>query len=622
MATSQDDVIARVRRMRAVQLPQQHDTLGNVQEQLSVTRKFLQDHETGSINDSTHTVIENYLDWWCGQKPTYRLAIAEDNTLDLLYSHIAKCYQLNIPLTLAEKRSEEIKFVQDIAILGTQEESVPVTDIVSKDSPFMKLLAESMGEVYPTHEILDVFIYDTTGSSLKGVKTTSVRLVWPAIIVDRERASRIADFVGHKFKSKMQEEADSPIKTLLNRLVEHNKENANGNVFNTDVYTGNNRTDVRMPLNDIVSKAPLCKPQERPYAPLDVLRCNFDKETKTFKGIEAVLSDLNSLSLEEFVKLGCIRCARGTPLTEWTQPVWKGERATALRTGPRANNGNNGHAGAFMGGNKSGKVAVRTNDGSDKPIATRPRAGQPGAPVRDENTLNSELQFEGTKDDFKEKLRQKMGDSGKITEDGDTVIWRREGEGTDGAKITFQERRKRIFISAKVMAMRALRVAFADCTSEVGGAARSVVSQAQTRTGYAHSSAGQSRVAPSAVYAKAPSNNGASVSGRSNAFSSSSIANGGLPEFKQHYRRVTTDFVAEDDGELAVSKGDLVFIVTDDRTDGCDANRWVEVRLKAADSEKTGYIPLSYASEEVPEEVAEQEIAALVGEEKEEAPVN
>jgi len=142
-----------------------------VPEMLSTISKFLQDHETPSMNDCTHIVFDNYHDWWMGPKPNYKLAIAEDNTLDTLNKYISILFDLNIPLTLTEKRTPEIRFAQDVEIWGSKDETVVVEDLMRPECPFARMLGRIMGEIYPGQDKLDVIIFDSTGTSrTKGVK--------------------------------------------------------------------------------------------------------------------------------------------------------------------------------------------------------------------------------------------------------------------------------------------------------------------------------------------------------------------------------------------------------------------------------------------------------------------
>jgi len=211
------DLLAKAKRLREVETIS-HESVQNVAELMEKVSKFMQEHETPSATDCTHTVFDSYIDWWMNSKPTFKLAIAEDNTLETMYKYLTQMYDLGIPLTLAEKRSPEIRFVQDIEIWGTKEETIKAEELLHPQKKFTRLLGQSMGEIYPGNQFLDMVAFDSTGvSRTKGVMKTSIRLVWSNIVVDKDRAARIRDFFVHKFKDSKEEGADA---SQLTKLVE------------------------------------------------------------------------------------------------------------------------------------------------------------------------------------------------------------------------------------------------------------------------------------------------------------------------------------------------------------------------------------------------------------------
>ena len=66
---------------------------------------------------------------------------------------------------------------------------------VLQDSALTRLIGTVVGEVFPSHGgFLDVAVYNATGlSQTKGVRKTSLRLVWPGILIDADRAVRDRD---------------------------------------------------------------------------------------------------------------------------------------------------------------------------------------------------------------------------------------------------------------------------------------------------------------------------------------------------------------------------------------------------------------------------------------------
>jgi len=162
------DLVGRAKKFRAA-TKIEHHSVANVGEALERWSKFLQEHETTSRNDCTHLVFDNYIDWWMGEKRSFCLAIAEDNTLEKLYACISQLYDLGIPLTLQEKQTPQVRFAQDIEIWGLRDTAVQVEELMSPERSFARLLGKIMGEIFKK-ESLDAMVFDSTGySRTKGV---------------------------------------------------------------------------------------------------------------------------------------------------------------------------------------------------------------------------------------------------------------------------------------------------------------------------------------------------------------------------------------------------------------------------------------------------------------------
>ena len=354
-ATTDDNLENRVRRFRGVTERLQHKNIPIVEEALKRIRDFLQKHETASSTDNTHAVFDNYVDWWLGKKSSFKLAIAEDGTIELLNNYIDECYKLGVPLTLAEKRTPEIKFVQDLCIWGTPTDTVTVEELFQQDGHFAHMLGRAIGEIYPQSESLHLVVFDATGTSMtKAVMKTSVRLVWPSLVVDKERALKIHDYVVDKFK----DASEAELKELSQRALELNKENVWANIFSTEIYTG--RQCVRMPLCDRVSPSPMKAPERRPFVPVCVLKFNYQEGA--LQTSERVVKSAEELDGHEWIKIGSIRCETGTPLTEWKEPVRKASGPGGTRSFLSA------AGGVLRGQRSSGQVKVRTRSGSDNPL--------------------------------------------------------------------------------------------------------------------------------------------------------------------------------------------------------------------------------------------------------------
>eukprot|EP00450_Noctiluca_scintillans_P004603 CAMPEP_0194495684 /NCGR_PEP_ID=MMETSP0253-20130528/13199_1 /TAXON_ID=2966 /ORGANISM="Noctiluca scintillans" /LENGTH=337 /DNA_ID=CAMNT_0039336977 /DNA_START=77 /DNA_END=1087 /DNA_ORIENTATION=- len=328
------DLVTKAKKYREVETIA-HESVPNVAETLETISKFLQDHETPGLADCTHMVFDNFGDWWQHSKSSCKLAIAEDNTLDMLHKHISTLYDLGIPLTLTEKRTPEIRFIQDIEILGTRDDKVSVEEILDPATKLMNVLGRAMGEIYTTQTNLIAAVFDSTGvCRTKGVMKTSVKIVWSNIIVDKDRAARIHDFVVHKFK----ECQDQEVKDFSARVTGYNTENHWGGIFSDAIYFG--RFGVRMPLCDRVSPAPLKKPEQRPFKPVALLQFNFaDNQLAEVKRLDEQPEGF------QWVQIGCIRRDVGTPLTDWTPPTWQGQRAPRPQSSAAYSNGGGGGGG-------------------------------------------------------------------------------------------------------------------------------------------------------------------------------------------------------------------------------------------------------------------------------------
>lgn len=580
MASSGSDLIAKAKKFREVDVVQ-HKSVPNVPETLENIFKFLQEHETPSMNDCTHTVFDNYADWWTGQKSSYKLAIAEDNTLDTLHRFISNLYDLGIPLTLTEKRTPEIRFVQDIEIWGTTTDSITVEDLMHTDKKFTRLLGQTMGEIFPNHEFLDVVVFDASGlSKTKGVKKTSVRLVWSSIVVDKERAARIRDYVVHKFKDSKDEE----IKNVEKQIQHFNNDNQWNSVFSDAIYFG--RFGIRMPLNDRVSPAPLKKPEMRPFAPFGVIR--FLYADGDLQDVEEVCKG-NGLEGVDWLKIGCIRRDAGTPLTEWVAPTWKGERAPRTCVSMMS-----------IASRTPGQVKIRTKSGSET-TSVRVKPRDPQQKTEKERLVTVEREFDGTVEEFRERLEQQLGKQTEesISQEGGNLVWRQSGE--TGARIEFKASNKRVYIIGKAHQIRSLLNVIAPFAKEVGEAARSVTHTARTagshRAGSEHAGAGGTACAPSAVYAPstvyAPSAVYA-ASSASRAGANSTRESGPPPEPSK--RVACRAFEPQSGAELALSLGDHITVTHDPEEGQHNFHRWVYGLNET--TEQRGWFPLSHTNQE------------------------
>jgi hypothetical protein len=500
----------------------------------------------------------------------------------LLNKFIGELYLLGIPLTLAEKRTPEFKFIQDISIWGTKSHTFSADELVAVDGGFMNVLGKALGEIYPQSEFLDVVIFDATGlSRTEGAMKTSVRLVWKDIVVDRERALQIHQYVIQRFN----EEANEQIRKLSITLKEFNMDNSWDNVFSATVYTAGNHS-LRMPLNDRVSKRPLQRPERRAFKPVCVARCSYKEGA--LMGLDLICDhSLPNIDAHDWVKIGSIRCDISTTLTRWKQPVLKGLR-TPARIHCSTKNTYSATRSVAEGGRTSGQVKVRTMGGSDRvPNQPRNRPGVEAAHFSGE-TKPLEREFEYSVQEFREKLEATLGkEQHHFLQDKDELQWR-----DDGVLILFKQKNKRVYITGKSRQVRSMYSVMLPFTCPVGES----MQRSRTQGGRGYGVLGTGSMKPSSIYE--PSH--ASSKANSLAQSISSQPSAALLAFHEVRRIVSRPFHKELEMELDLGIGDIVIITHDlDVEDGkgsTDMHRWVHGTNET--SGLRGLFPLSCVTEE------------------------
>lgn len=595
-----------------------HDLKSNeegVPEFLEQVCQFLQTHETTHSNECTHGVFENYVDWWIGQGSTYKLAISEDNTTDQFFKMITQCYDLGIPLTLTEKRTSELSFVQEIDIYGRNDENIDPMELMNVEGLFLQLIGSTMREVYPSTDqgFSDIVVFDATGMHAKKcVQKTSMRFVWPTIIVNKERARRIRDYIVYKFnRSQNQELVD-----LKDRILSFNRDNTWANVFHDCIYTTS--AGLRMPFCDRVSPAPLKKPEGRPFKPLGVWRMKYEEEGAGVSFKYEVGPD--ELEGHDWLRAGSIRKANGTDLTDWEEPRIIAERirgsvqptapSGAYNAGFEERRGAGGAGGGFHGGDAAqaggagptigrdpGRVQIRTRGGSNNDYVARgPRAQV--AQMRQQQQQVQELktverEFAGDVEEFKQHLVQQIGSDDITFEmEGQTMVCRLKAA-TNDAHISYNPLRKRVSVHGDSQQIRSTIQIISRFSTSLGET-RSTVSgrtAATTMTRRAASEAGSQ--APSRAYAPstqaaagaAPQAAAAAAASVSSSDTTTGAAKGA--------RRVKQDFTAQSDREMSLLLGDLVIVthgeeqLTDPNVDG-----WIYGENQR--TKQKGWFPRSY----------------------------
>lgn len=547
----QEDLLSWVMELRG------QETLRVDRSVLRDIQSFLRSKEAESSKTATHTVLENYPDWWArSRRAPPGLEIESQADLEELYRHAGLLYSLGIPLTLAERRTPAFRFFQDLEAWGTREAAVTAEELVGPDTALTRLLGALIAEVFPNHGgFLDVAVYDATGlSQTRGVRKTSLRLVWPGIVVDADRAARVRDLLVHRLTTGSAE--GGPIAELQARLQELSPANAWHSVFGDAAYAG--RANVRMPLSDRVSPLPLRAPERRPLSPVGVLRFAFGGEGKMKM---EWLCRKGELEHPEWIKIGCLRQSADTQLTEWSVPSWPGNQPIPPSS------------------SRTGRVKVRTAGGSDGGGGLRLRAtNRAPAPERAGQLLTVERRFAGGAEQFCEKMEQHLGKA-TVEPDG-AFVWKQPG---GDARIIMHGDDRRVKVVGRPNQVRSLVVIVAPYTEAQPGLGPSSRQQLQ---------------GPGALpEGRAPSAAFAPVDDRDAGETEEAPKEGWhTPELQaRQLQQATQVFEAQGQGELGLAQGEVVCITHDPEgeTSGSQ-DRWVYGRSEASGS--CGWFPLSHTT--------------------------
>jgi len=571
-----EDPLARVREVRgtAEQLEESDRAA------LDEIRIFLQCHEAEAVRTATHSVLENYPDWWCrGRRAPPGLSLESESELEEFHKAIGKLHNLGIPLTLAERRTPLFRFFQELDAWGTREASMPVEELMGPECDLALLLGSVIGEVFPGHGgFLDAAVYDATGlSQTKGVRKTSLRIVWPNIVVDSERAARVRDLVVHRLNAVMAE--GGAISKLEADLRQYSSQNAWHSVFGDAAYGV--RSNVRMPLCDRVSPLPLRAPEQRPLTPVGVLRFTYQSDGK-LKAAEW-LCQQTDLDGAEWVKIGSLRRAPDVQLTEWSVPTY----AASQPIPPSST--------------RSGRVKVRTAGGSDAMVgsaaprnAARAALKMSSAPERAGQLLTVERHFSGSADQFADKMEQHLG---KATVEADgSYVWRQPA---GDARIVMFPEDQRVKVIGRPNQVRSLVVIVSPYTEALQVLGCPMTNRQPTLPPNGR--------APSAAYApdkEAPTpatSSAATASEEKEAVTKEQAAEGNEAiqpaEAESMIDRPCVAkqvFQPQGEGELELAEGDAIVITHDpDGQDGNSQDRWVYGRNEARNGD-SGWFPLSH----------------------------
>jgi hypothetical protein len=554
--------------------------------QLEEISGFLNSHHSETAKDSSHLILENYPDWWVAGKVGGRRAppglYFEQGSQEEeeLYKYAAILFGMGIPLTLAERRSPTFRLFQDIDIWGSADESMPVEQLISPESCFITLLGKAIGEVFPPsasgsgNNFLDASIYDASGvSQTKGLRKASVRIVWPAITVDADRALRFRDLLISRLQTAGGAESGGPVADLEGRLRRFAAQNSWHGVLGDASY--GQRAVVRLPLNDRVSPLPLRSPEGRPFQAVGVLRFAFSGEEDKKKNQMKVewLCRQGELEVADWMKIGSVRQNEKASLTEWIVPTLPvGPMLTGLGRGARVKVRTQGGSDGGGGLRMAGAMAQRTT-----PLE---RAGQI-VEVHRRFSANWDMQS------FCDKMEKQCGQS--TIQDNGVVTWRNP---TNDARIEMHEEDRKITVVGKPNQVRSLIVFVSQFTEACPGLVQSnpnTASNPRSSNGYNN--------APGSAFAPAGQTNADESTQESTANADKAADSG--PAVGQ-LRVAHMEFVAEGAGELSLQV-DETARVTYDEPGAENESRWVYGRSEK--SGECGWFPLDHTrAVEEPEE--------------------
>eukprot|EP00933_Yihiella_yeosuensis_P061310 TRINITY_DN64110_c0_g1_i1.p1 TRINITY_DN64110_c0_g1~~TRINITY_DN64110_c0_g1_i1.p1 ORF type:complete len:623 (-),score=80.10 TRINITY_DN64110_c0_g1_i1:124-1992(-) len=581
-----------------------------VHEKLEQVCKFLHEHETAEMKDCTHEVIHGFQDWWLSSKSTKKLAIVEENTLNMFYLHAATMWGMGIPLTLGERRTNEFTLFQDVQMTGTAQECIKAEDLVGAQNQFMRLLGETIGELFPSKqnllEGLHLAVFDGSGYySATGTQITYVRFIWPQIVVDVHKACTVRDYILHKLNS--TEEQD--VKNLENRMKQLHQDNK----WNSSFFDGNYAkvpAPIRMPLNDSVGEPPCQNRENRPFEPMGVFGFGFAEQQLSKVEEIARPGDFEGHQ-HQWLKLGSIRKAAGTPTDELKIPQvsFKMSEPTVRSSYggyQQRQGGSNSTSASGRSGGQLGARSVRTHTGSPGGggggLGAARGPSRSGVKQSEETQTRLEREFRGSLQDFREKLITTYGEGHQITENEGILVWIYNED--TSCRIEFRDRNKRVYLTGKETQLRAVlnpMTKYLNAVPDLEGSVAGSRSQWQSsgRSGYGGSQA----AGPSQAFSK--SKGPGSVSGRSGgpvnlascgsviSRASASGQRAGVQVVESSERTVIANFESQAQGELGLRIGDRVFIDKDpDLANGeLSVDRWVYGRN--VKTNENGWFPYS-----------------------------
>lgn len=534
MSRKPSSLIDVIQRTRHVSVDESHEAT------LRAIKQFLEDSGTSSTDACSHVIIDRYKDWWVTQN-FVGLQITDESAMERLHSYINILSGLGIPLTLAEKQTQEFQCFFDLEIRGTRTEAMGIEELFGSEAVFPKILRQAMGSVFPARKWLDVAVFHSTGlANSMAVMLTQVRVVCLTIIVNKERALLLKE---HMVDSLSGAQDDS-IKTLTARMESFSKENSWNNLFR-DRYSRPRDSDVRMLFCDSLSPLPLQKPEGRPFVPFCIERFNYEEGKSPH---ERIVEEKDGLEAMDWLKLSVIRKELGTELTNWSP--------AACRSPPRAPGGM--------------KVKLRTHGGSE-PRQPRQRGHHSAPQTAVPSFIVAERRYEGNPADFRQNIKRCFGEhDDNFHENADTVVWQSR---SSAACIEFNPSTHLVFVKGSPAQVRSLLNLIESFVHAVGSRASLPSTRSTPAARPQHSP-------PSEVFRP----RGASVPVQTSP--------GAAPRPPAPSRRIArVQFQAETDSELALSPGDCIDVLQDPEGHG-NEQRWVYGMNMQ--SQLRGWFPLSF----------------------------
>lgn len=546
---------------------------------LAKISSFLNSHTSETAKDATHLILENYPDWWVTGKLGGRRAppglLFDQGSQDEeeLYKYAAILHGKGIPLTLAERRSATFRLFQDIDIWGSAEESMPVEQLLNPESSLVAVLAKAMLDTFPPsitgdkNQFLDASIYDASGlSQTKGLRKTSIRIVWPSITVDADRALRFRDFLISRLQTAATAESGGAVADLEAQLRQYGAHNSWHSVLGDASY--GQRSVVRMPLSDRVSPLPLRAPEGRPFIPMGVLRLTFPEENVKKAQMKVDwLCRQGELESADWVKIGTVRLEEKAQLTEWNVPSLPvGPMLSSLGRGVRVKVRTQGGSDGGGGLRMAGAITQRST-----PLE---RAGQI---VEVHRRFSANWDMQG----FCDKMEKQCGQS--TIQDNGVVTWRNP---TNDARIEMHEEDRKITVVGKPNQVRSLIVFVSQFTEACPGLGQNSSPNVANvnRSGYNN--------APGSAFAPAGQLSGDDVQQETVTDNNQNESENG-PAMGQ-LRVAHMDFEAEGTGELTLKVDETVRVTFDEP--GADSeSRWVYGKNEV--SGECGWFPLDHTKQ-------------------------